>query len=813
VSFPAGTRLGPYEITEPLGKGGMGEVYRARDSRLERSVAIKILAPQARDSDGARRFDREARAVASLSHPHVVALFDVGEQDGVAYVVTELVEGDTLRDRLARGPLRTQEAAELAGQVAEGLSAAHDRGLVHRDIKPENIVITPAGRAKILDFGLAKADAMSREPSSSQTDPTVSVLTEPGMISGTVGYMSPEQVRGEPVDARSDIFALGSVLYEMLAGRRPFAGDSKVETLNAILKEEPAIPPPGLRLPEELTRILQRCLAKRKENRYHSAADLAHDLRAGSWAGRSAPGIPGPPPSPFIGGRRAVWLGLTAAAVAVTAFLLLRSRTAGPALPRTLAVLPFQTVGGDVEPGFGLGLADALIGRLASVRELTVRPTSAISRFEAAPAGAQEAGQQLHVEAVLEGRLQKLEGMTRVSVQLTDVSRGAIIWSDRLDLPEGRLFEVQDAIATRVVDSLRVELSPGERKSLQSAQQVPDDVIEEYLRARAQLPEAIRMSAEGRRELVARLDRILQRSPNFARAIGARAYARAVLNFQAPSPGGHEAAREDAERALALDPNLAEPRVARASLYWSNQEGWKVVEAVHELKAAIARNPGLEVAHLDLSRIYYHNGWLDEARKAAEPARRINPMGAEVIRNAGTIAWYSGDPRVALAEYRRLPPSVASGPTGGRWQILQLRLMLEPPELVRKDVEAWVAEGPEQKERTWIPHALLAVARVRSGESEIADLEARITSADPRISSGHFHHIDHLLAEAQAQRRDAAKAVAYMRQASTSGLNCIPCFETDPLIAPIRGSAEYGELKAEMAKRDAAFRAALKELL
>ncbi|MBC8645913.1 MAG: protein kinase [Thermoanaerobaculia bacterium] len=814
MSFLTGTRLGPYEITGPLGKGGMGEVYRARDSRLNRSVAIKIMAPHARDSETARRFEREARAVASLSHPNVVALFDIGEQDGVTYVVTELVEGETLRERLARGPLRMEEAAELAAQVAEGLSAAHARGLIHRDVKPENIVIAPEGRAKILDFGLVKEDAVSREGSASEAEPTASVMTEPGMISGTVGYMSPEQVRGEPVDARSDIFALGSVLYEMLTGQRAFAGDSKIERLHAILKEEPALPPADVHIPVELTRVLQRCLAKGKEHRYHSAADLAHDLRA-IWlpAGRSAPKIPMPAqPRSFSFARRPVlWLGLAAAVVSALAFLFLRSRTAGSAMPRTIAVLPFQTVGAEPAPRFGLGLADSLIGRLASVKELTVRPTSAVTRFEGAATDAIEAGRQLRVEAVLEGRFQKLEGMTRVSVQLTDVARGAILWSDRLDLPEGRLFEVQDEIATRVVDRLRLELDPDERKRLQSAQQVPDDVMEEYLGARAQLPEAIRMSVEGRRELVARFDRILQRSPDFARAMGARAYARAILNFQAPSPGGHEAALQDAERALALDPNLAEPRVARASLYWSFQGGWKVVEAVRELKSAIARSPGLEVAHLDLSRLYHHTGWLSEARMAVEPARRLNPTGAEVIRNGAHIEWSAGNLRAALAEYRRLPASVVREPVGGRWQILHLRLMLEPPEPVRKEVEAWVAEHPEDVQRTWIAHALLALARARTGRGEIADLEAPIASADPRVSSGHFHHIDHLLAAAHAQNRDAAAAVAYLRKASATGLNCIPCFENDPLIALIHGSAEYAALKTEMQNRDAAYRAALKD--
>ncbi|HEY7574081.1 MAG TPA: serine/threonine-protein kinase [Thermoanaerobaculia bacterium] len=811
MNLPTGTRLGPYEIVGPLAKGGMGEVYRARDPRLNRVVAIKILPAEGRDREGTRRFDREARAVASLSHPHIVALFDVGEQDGVAYVVTELVEGETLRARLAHGALRPEEAAELAAQVAEGLSAAHVRGLVHRDIKPENIVLTPEGKAKILDFGLAKTDAFSERVASGESDPTASSLTEPGLISGTLGYMSPEQVRGEPVDARSDIFALGTVLYEMLAGRKAFSGASKVETLNAILKEEPDSFPPSAQIPEELARVLQRCLAKRRENRYHSAADLAHDLRTGSAAARSIPAISGPGIAKRSSRAGIPWLALAAAVViGGVAILLWSRRSSAPDAPRTLAVLPFQTLGAEPAPQFGLGLADSVIGRLAAIRELTVRPTSAVRRFEGSPGDAIEAGRELDVDAVLEGRLQKLEGKTRVSVQMTDVSRGAIVWSDQLELPEGRLFEIQDAIAGRVVERLRLQIDPAERRRLSDAQKVPDDVMEQYFGARAKLPEAIRMGVERRRELVTSLDRILERAPDFARAIGARSYARAMLNFQDPSPEGFQAAMQDAERSLALEPHLAEPRVARASLYWSSLGGWKVVEAVRELRAAIAQNPGTEIAHLDLTRILYHTGWLDEAREAVVPARRLNPTGPEVTRISGHLAWYSGDPRGALAEFQRLPPDLLAESLGGRWQVLHLRLLVESPSKVAPDVEAWAAEAQARTHATWLPDSLLALARVLQGRMDIDDLEKRIASANPDASAGHFHHVDHLLAEAHAVRRDFQRSVEHLRRASKTGLNCIPCFENDRLLAPTRATAEYRELKAEMEKRDEGFRAALK---
>jgi serine/threonine protein kinase len=294
LTLGPGSRLGPYEIVSSVGVGGMGEVFRARDTRLGREVAIKILtAAHAGDPDSVRRFEKEARAVASLSHPNVVPLFDVGEQDGVRYAVSEYVEGETLRARVKRGPLPPGEAAEIAAQIAEGLSAAHQKGFVHRDVKPENVILARPSFPRILDFGLAKRNAGMVGVSVSEEEATQSAfLTEPGIIAGTVGYMSPEQVRGERVDGRSDIFSLGVVLWEMLTGHRPFRGDSPVETLSAILREEPPPDPAFADLPSEFERILRLSLQKRPEDRYGSAADLAIDLRrvACDASGATAPG-------------------------------------------------------------------------------------------------------------------------------------------------------------------------------------------------------------------------------------------------------------------------------------------------------------------------------------------------------------------------------------------------------------------------------------------------------------------------------------------------------------------------------------------
>jgi serine/threonine protein kinase len=281
MPLASGTWIGPYEIVGWLGAGGMGEVYRGRDPRLGRDVAIKLIPDTlASDSSRLQRFEQEARAAGQLNHPNILAVYDVGAHDGAPYIVSELLEGESLRARLQNGAVATRKAVDYARQIAEGLAAAHDKGIVHRDLKPENLFVTNEGRVKILDFGLAKLTQVG-EGSGPQTNLPTAAGTEPGMVMGTIGYMSPEQIKGKPADARSDIFAFGAILYEMLSGRRAFQADSAGETMAAILKEDP----PDLSVTNQaispgLERIVRHCLEKNPEQRFHSAHDLAFDIEA-----------------------------------------------------------------------------------------------------------------------------------------------------------------------------------------------------------------------------------------------------------------------------------------------------------------------------------------------------------------------------------------------------------------------------------------------------------------------------------------------------------------------------------------------------
>src|SRR6266851_4201307 len=307
----AGSRLDSYEIIAPLGAGGMGEVYRARDTSLKREVAIKVLPDYwSRDPERLHRFELEAQATAALNHPNIVSIFHVGQYDGSPYIVTELLQGETLRDRLRRGPMRLRETCDFGVNIARGLAAAHDAGIVHRDLKPENLFLTKDGRLKILDFGLAK---LLQAQTASEDAPTATIQpkTDPGHVVGTVGYMAPEQVRGGAADARSDIFAFGVILYEMLTGRRAFQRDTSAETMSAILNEDP---PPvsqtaAQSFPLPLQKIISRCLEKRPEQRFQHASDLGFALETLS---DSIPAVRQP-----VSGKRWIWIAAVAVAVLI----------------------------------------------------------------------------------------------------------------------------------------------------------------------------------------------------------------------------------------------------------------------------------------------------------------------------------------------------------------------------------------------------------------------------------------------------------------------------------------------------------------
>jgi serine/threonine protein kinase len=417
MPLDAGCRLGPYEILAPIGAGGMGEVYRARDGRLGRDVAVKVVPPAGQHL---QRFEQEARAVAALSHPNVLAIYDVGV-DGLPFLVTELLDGATLREHIAAGPLPVQRTIDLALQLVAGLNAAHAQGIVHRDLKPDNIFVTTEGRVKILDFGLARRVRPVADCEPDMTCPQ----TIPGTVLGTLAYMAPEQLRGFTADQRADIFACGAILFEMLTGRRAFRGETAADTISAVLNDPPSALEFAARVPRALAGIVRRCLSKDPDRRFQSAGELSlaieaiADVRADSDA-------------PF-----------------------------GEPVRSSIAVLPFADSSGDPETRFfSDGLAEDLVNALIRLPGLRVASRTSSFRFRNRETDVRKIGRDLGVGTILEGSVRRSGARLRVTVQLTDAADGYHLWSERYDREIADAFDVQDEIVHAIVSALAPTLVP-----------------------------------------------------------------------------------------------------------------------------------------------------------------------------------------------------------------------------------------------------------------------------------------------------------------------------------------------------------------
>ncbi len=483
------TRIAAYEIVSLLGEGGMGQVYLARDARLKRRVAVKILSPQlTQNAQALRRFEHEAQSASALNHPSILTIFEFGESDGIHFMVSEFVEGQTLRERLEAGSISVPEALDIASQVAGALCVAHEAGIIHRDIKPENIIIRPDGLVKLLDFGIAKlAENHVLHPTAGLA------LTIAGLVMGTLKYMSPEQARGITIDRRTDIYSLGAVLYEMLAGREPFQGATTSDLIAEILKSDP--PPlegPAPNVYPELQSILSKAMCKDRSARYQTIGDFSRDLLklkrdiefhahedstsavARSSGRRPISSLPQEDERPrTVWSRAAAFLSpfrillalAVLAAVVAGCLYFLRKPAAGPppAQLRTFAILPFQNLKPDPATDFlGFSLADALTTKLAYVNALSVRPSSAVDKYRNQAVDPRKAGAELQVDTLLTGSYVKDGNELRITTQLVDIKADRIVWQDTLDLNYDKLLTVQDRVTQEIVNGLALHLSPAE---------------------------------------------------------------------------------------------------------------------------------------------------------------------------------------------------------------------------------------------------------------------------------------------------------------------------------------------------------------
>ena len=605
----------------------MGEVYRAKDTRLARDVAVKVLPEEFFEGEERRqRFEREAKVLASLSHPNIAAVYSFEEVSGRHLLVMELIKGVTLRAQLADGALPMKKLLRIAAQVADGLANAHGAGIVHRDLKPENVMVTNDGFAKILDFGLAKVSKTETGPSGETAVPTLSKMTEPGTVMGTVAYMSPEQALGRPVDFRSDLFSFGSVLYEMVTGRQAFGRASAPETMTAIIREEPEPverTAPGA--PVALRWIVERCLAKDADERYGSTRDLARDLARLRDGATENDGLA------LRGGVPTV-------------------DPAAVGLP-SVAVLPFVNMSADPENEFFAdGITEDVIAHLAKIRTLRVISRTSVMAFKKREQSLREIGAALGVGMLVQGSVRRSKNRVRIVAQLVDPFTDEHLWSETYDRDLDDIFAIQTDVALQIAAALRAELTLDERARIGRRPTRDLEAYQLYLQGRHHF---VKFTRAGFTESLALFEQAVERDPGFALAYAAIAYAHAELVISGVSGvvpmEAFARAQKAVDSALALDDSLAEAHGIQGLLRFTRDFDWKGAEA--EFRLAQRLSPGS-------ADIYEHLGWLcssqgrfDESLALLRRARELDPLSNRT--DVANELMRAGRMREALVEAER----------------------------------------------------------------------------------------------------------------------------------------------------------------
>jgi serine/threonine protein kinase/Tfp pilus assembly protein PilF len=758
-----GQTLSHYRIEAELGRGGMGVVYRAYDERLRRPVALKLLADEiAGHGERRTRLLAEARAASPLNHPGIATIYQVGEDGDHLFIVMELVEGQTLKEVKAEGPLEPRVLARLGAQVAEALAAAHAQGVIHGDIKPENIVVLPEGGVKLLDFGIARRLA-EETVTVTRTERSGSWLSD-SVLAGTLAYMAPEQLRGEAIDTRADLFSVGVVLYELAAGQRPFPGPIATALIAQILNNPPSpLTEAKALVPAELARLVHKLLEKDRGSRYQSAREVQVDLN-----------------------NLVRELELGAA---------LHSATAGK---RTVAVLPFKLLTPNPSDEYlSVALADAVINHLSTHGELLVRPTSTIQRYVRETVVPLTAARELNVEVVVDGSIQKVGDQLRVHVQAWDARDASALLSRKHESRMANLFALQDEVA----QELGRALGSGSPPAPAATAAPPTEnatAYELFLRANERFTRLNRWDLHTAIEI---LEETTRMDPQFADAWArlAGACIQMGMHFDT-SPRWIRKAERAVRRALALDPKNAEAYCARAKVVWSPTKGFQHRTALRLLTRALEINPALYEAIRFRSSILYHVGLHEAAYQELLKALAASPDDVWVLRSAGHIHFYIGRYEEAEEYYQRVLTLDSAD--------LLANLFRPLVPLYQNDLEE--AEMAWQTARSVMPNDPLTLSAeallwAKRGETRKAEQAVQRTLR-AKQSLGHYHHSLHTLAAALAVLGKAARAVSLLRKAADIGLPNYPLFRDDPHFQSLRNRPQYVHLLSDLQRQWKSYR-------
>lgn len=759
-SLKPGLMLGPYRIEARIGAGGMGEVFRATDTRLHRTIAIKLLPEGRTDSAHGQRLLKEARAASALNHPNIVAIHDISSHEGKDFLVMEYVEGRTLKDLIAERKLLLSQILDFAAQVAAALEAAHSAGVVHRDIKPMNIMVRPNQQVKVLDFGLAK---MTDAYLVRQTR-TLQEVTQSGMIVGTVNYMSPEQTRGEAADARSDIFSLGCVLYEAATGRLPFNGPSALAIMHEIATAAP--PPPSKLhpdLPPAFDRLVAKCLEKDPSHRFAQASDLSQAIKALSLP-HSVASVP-------VGQNR-----------------------------RTVAVVPLQFRTAVAEDRFlSVALADAIANRLGSSPSLVVRPIASAMKYAGKKTNWTQIAKELNVDLVVEGSIQKIGLQVRVLAQVWQFHDERALHSAKVDGDIGNLFSLQDRLADAVFDSLIPRTRESTRSDRITAPSTRHPLaFELYMRA---VDRALGFNRFEVNSAVEMLGRAVDLDPNFADAWGMLATVCYHMGAHLDTdPKWFEQAERAVARTLELDPVNCDALCARGMIQWSPARGFQIRPALRALNAALKINPSRFSARSHRAALLFHLGFHEAALVDIDEARIANPQFALSLAGRAHIALFMGEFAKA-------------------GQFVDDALALQP-DLIHANIAAplpWIYAGDLETAR----ERLKIVRQMIPGEPQVDCMEASILALEgdfkraEQLADGavahkrslvHTHHSWHCAAGVYAICGKPEKAIVELKRCAEGGLPNHRAFQNDPFLKSLRSHPEFVELMSTLRHDYDAFR-------